>query len=57
MMRLSAFLVLLLVSMVPMLPQDRAEAAGARECDLYARRAVQQFQLTQNPRFAWRRLG
>ena len=56
MMRLLASFVLLLVSMVPILPQNRAEAAGARECDLYARRAVQQYQLTQMARFA-RRCG
>ena len=56
MMRLLASFVLLLVSMVPMLPQNRAEAAGARECDLYARRAVQQYQLTLMARFA-RRCG
>jgi hypothetical protein len=28
-----------------------SQAAGPRECELYARRAVQQFQLTLNPRF------
>jgi hypothetical protein len=55
-MRLYGFLALLLVSMVPLLQPDRAEAAGARECDLYARRAVQQYQLTQMARFA-RRCG
>src|SRR6476659_2625160 len=53
MMRLLACFVALLVSM---LPHNRAEAAGARECDLYARRAVQQYQLTQMARFA-RRCG
>ena len=55
--RLFACSVLLLsMVLISMLPQDRAEAAGARECDLYARRAVQQYQLTQMARFA-RRCG
>jgi hypothetical protein len=31
-----------------------AEAASQRECEIYSRRAVQQFQLTQTPRFARR---
>jgi hypothetical protein len=57
MLRLLARVLFLLVSMVPIpMSQNRAEAAGARECDLYARRAVQQYQLTQMARFA-RRCG
>jgi hypothetical protein len=33
---------------------NTAEAASQRECENYARQAVHQFQLTQNPRFARR---
>jgi hypothetical protein len=33
---------------------NTAEAASQRECEIYARQAIQQFQLTQKPRFAQR---